>query len=417
MLLGRNRLLTLYALLATIWLSLFHLGRLYTYYDPSSFFYDPQKAYETRYTDLREEEANHFLDIINHASADKLSNVNYTINDIDLRDQDKRICIGIPSVRREREQFLPRTLASLVDGLDARERRLIRIIVLLADDDPTTHPAFNQRWLHRLADEVLLYSNTSIPAVPDVYRYVQPFTSKGNDTRLRNDRVHRDYATLMADCRETGAQYFVLMEDDVIAARHWLGRLLDGLVYLEQIDNAEKWLYLRLFYSETYLGWNSEQWPDYLVRSLCFYTMVLFLYLVAVVDMRQRSHTFRFKVHSYNVLHLTLWTASFIVLYFLTGRLTVDPYREGIREMPNYGCCAQGLVIPPQHLLALENALHAASDDIAGDSLIEKFADDRALRKYAIVPSLLQHVGIKGSSDAQGRKKATWNFNFEKIVS
>ncbi|RGP63985.1 alpha-1,3-mannosyl-glyco 4-beta-n-acetylglucosaminyltransferase c [Fusarium sporotrichioides] len=415
MLLGRNRLLTLYALLGTIWVSLFHLGRLYTYYDPSSFFYDPQKAYETRYTDLREKEADHFLNIISHASANK--NTNYTKSDIDLRDQDKRICIGIPSIRREREQFLPRTLASLVEGLDARERRLIRIVVLLADDDPTTHPAFNQRWLHHLADEVLLYGNASIPAAPDAYRYVQPFTSKGHETLLRNDRVHRDYATLMADCRETGAQYFVLMEDDVIAARHWLGKLLDAVIYLERTDDAEKWLYLRLFFSETYLGWNSEQWPEYLVRSLCFYTIVLSLYLViAAVDMRRRSHTFHFKSHSYNVLHLTLWTASFIILYFLTGRLTVDPYKEGIREMPNYGCCAQGLVIPRQHLLALENALHTASDDIAGDSLIEKFADDRALRKYAIVPSLLQHLGIKGSSDAQGSKKGTWNFHFEKIV-
>ncbi|CAG1974068.1 unnamed protein product [Fusarium graminearum] len=410
MLLGRNRLLSAYAVLAMIWLSLFQLCRIYTYYDPSSFFYDPRKAYETRYTDLRERDADHLLNTLHHASIDKLSNVNSIKNDVDIRGQDKRICIGIPSVRREKQHFLPRTMASLVEGLDAGQRSALRITVLLADDDPMSHPAFGQEWLHVLADEVLLYGNDSSSVVPNVYRYVQPFASEEDKTLLRNDRVHRDYATLMANCRATEAQYFVLMEDDVIAGRHWLNRLLDGLEYLERTDKAGNWLYLRLFYSETYLGWNSEQWPEYLVRSFCFYTMVLSLYLVVVaVDTRRRSHTFHYKAHGYNVLHLTFWSASFIALYFMAGRLTVDSYNEGIQEMPNYGCCAQGLVIPQQHLLTLENALHAAADDIAGDSLIEKFAGDQALKKYAIVPSLLQHVGIKGSSDAQGNQPSGSN--------
>ncbi|KAM0499018.1 hypothetical protein ACHAP8_005722 [Fusarium lateritium] len=417
MFLGRNRVLTLYALLATVWLSLFQLCRLYTYYDPSSFFYDSQKAYETRYTDLRVKEADHLLDIIDNASIDdKISYTNSLINDFSTRGQDKRICVGIPSVKRGKQHFLPRTLASLVKGLDARERNALRIVVLLADDDPSSHPAFGRRWLHQLADEVLLYGNASSPLVPGAYRYVQPIKLKGDETLSRNDRVHRDYATLMEDCRKTGAVYFALMEDDVIAARNWASRLLDGLTYLERTDDTEKWLYLRLFYSETYLGWNSEEWLEYLVHSLCFYTIVLCLYLVIVaVDMRRRSNISYFMAHRHDVLHLTFWAVSFIVLYFLAGRLTVDPYKEGIWEMPNYGCCAQGLVIPKQHLPDLENTLRAASNEIAGDSLIEKFADDRGLKKYAIVPSVLQHVGIKGSSDAQGSKKTTWNFNFERI--
>ncbi|KAL3584393.1 hypothetical protein FPOAC2_14173 [Fusarium poae] len=413
MLLGRTRVLILYALLATIWLSLFQICRLYTYYDPSSFFYNSQKAYQTRYTDLRVKEADHLLHIIDQAPIDFKIN-----NDFDTRAQDKRICVGIPSVKRGRHHFLPRTLASLTEGLDTRERNALRIVVLLADDDPSSHPAFGQRWLHQLADEILLYGNASSPVVPDVYRYVQPIKPNGGETLSRNDRVHRDYATLMEDCRTTGAGYFALMEDDVIAARHWASRLLDGLTYLERIDTTGKWLYLRLFYSETYLGWNSEEWPKYLVRSLCFYATVLCLYIVVViaVDIRRRSNISYFMAHSHDVLHLTFWVICFTTLYFLAGRLTVDPYKEGIREMPNYGCCAQGLVIPKHHLLDLENALHGAPNQIAGDSLIEKFADDRALKKYAIVPSLLQHVGIKGSSDAQGNKKTTWNFNFEKTV-
>jgi hypothetical protein len=304
----------------------------------------------------------------------------------------------------------------LVEGLDVGERSALRIVVLLADDDPTSHPAFGQRWLQRIADEILLYGNISSSIVTDIYRNVELVTSTRDKTLLRNDRVHRDYATLMSSCRETGEEYFILIEDDVIAAQGWLGRLLKSLDYLEQTDDSANWLYLRLFYSETYLGWNSEEWPVYLFRSLFFYTIIVVLYLaITAADLRRRSHIFHLKSHSYDLLHLTFWTASFITLYFLAGRLTVDPYGEGVRKMSNYGCCAQGLVIPHRHLPALEGALHTASDDIAGDTLIEKFADDGALQKYAIVPSVLQHVGIKGSSDDQGSKKATWNFSFEKI--
>ncbi|WP_206208898.1 aldehyde dehydrogenase family protein, partial [Vogesella mureinivorans] len=31
-----------------------------------------------------------------------------------------------------------------------------------------------------------------------------------------------------------------------------------------------------------------------------------------------------------------------ILLYFLAGRLAVNPYPTGVHDMPNYGCCAQG---------------------------------------------------------------------------
>ncbi|RGP61670.1 alpha-1,3-mannosyl-glyco 4-beta-n-acetylglucosaminyltransferase c [Fusarium longipes] len=415
MLLGRNRIFFLYAFLALVWVSLFQLCRLFTYYDPSSFFYDPRKAYETRYTDLREKQAEQLIDDINHASPDELSRLTYTHKDVDTRGQNKKLCVGIPSIKREKQYFLPRALASLVEGLDVGERSALHIIVLLADDDPTSHPAFSETWLQHISDEVLLYGNISSSTETDKYRNVEPTASNPDQTLLRNDRVHRDYATLMSTCRETGAEYFILVEDDVIASRDWLGRLLDALDHLARADHSENWLYLRLFYSETYMGWNSEEWPIYLVRSLCFYTMVLTVYFVIIaVDLRRRSHLFHFKSQSYNLLHLTFWTASFIILYFLAGRLTVDPYKEGVRTMPNYGCCAQGLVIPHQHLPALEETLHTASSDIAGDSVIEKFADDHALKKYAIVPSVLQHIGIKGSSDEKGTKKATWNFSFER---
>ncbi|KAM0329054.1 hypothetical protein ACHAPQ_006880 [Fusarium lateritium] len=418
MLLPRNRkLLAVYASLASIWIILFQLCRLYTYSDPSSFFYDRHRAYEIRYTDVREKQADDFLALANSKSTDELANISLINNDAVARSsQGKKLCIGIPSVRRENEQFLPKALASLVQGLNMESRQTLHITVLLADDDPTSNPAFGQTWLQHLADEVLFYGNDSLPGSSEEYHGVLREHSNNTQELTRNERVHRDYATLMASCRVREAEYFVLIEDDVIAVRHWLQRLSNGLEVLEGTQDPNDWLYLRLFYSETYLGWNSEEWPTYLARSIYLYSVVLVLYLIfTALDSARRSQTLHLKSAVWNIPHLTFWTASFIGLYFLAGRLTVDPYPAGVHEMANYGCCAQGLVIPHQYLNALESALETATEDVAGDSFVEGYSDEHGLKKYAITPSVLQHVGIRGSSDSERTKKLTWNFSFEKI--
>lgn len=415
MLIGHNRrLLIVYASLASLWVFLFQICRLYTFSDPSSFFYDSRRAYETRYSDIRQRQADELLDIAEHFPEEELAKLplfNNIANTIP-RDSEKRICVGIPSVTRERQQFLPRAVASLVQGLSLEQRQAIHIVVLLADDDPTSHPAFGKRWLDRLVDGILLYGNSSITDASDRYRSV---ASDHSHELSRNDRVHRDYATLMAACREQRAEYFALVEDDIIAADNWLGRLSTALAKLERADDAKNWLYLRLFYSETYMGWNAEEWPTYLVNSISVYCIALAFYLLVVaIDTRRRSQTFHPKSTIWALPHLTFWTVSFIFLYFLAGRLAVNPYPTGVHEMPNYGCCAQGLVIPRQHLDTLGAALSTASDAVAGDSLIEYFADSHHLKKYAITPSVLQHVGRMGSSDVGGTRKVTWNFSFEK---
>ncbi|KAM0210854.1 hypothetical protein ACHAQI_005576 [Fusarium lateritium] len=418
MLLPRNRkLLAVYASLASIWVILFQLCRLYTYSDPSSFFYDRHRAYKTGYTDVREKQADDFLALANSKPSDDLANISLINNDAIARSsQGKRFCIGIPSVRRENEQFLPKALASLVQGLNMEARQTLHITVLLADNDPTSNPAFGQIWLEHLADEVLFYENGSLPGSSEKYHGVLGEHLDNAQELTRNERVHRDYATLMASCRVREAEYFVLVEDDVIAARHWLQRLSNGLEVLERTQDPNDWLYLRLFYSETYLGWNSEEWPTYLARSIYLYSVVLVLYLIiTALDSARRSHTLHLKSALWNIPHLTFWTASFIGLYFIAGRLTMDPYPVGVHEMANYGCCAQGLVIPHQHLNALGLALGTAIEDVAGDSFIEGYADQHGLQKYAITPSVLQHVGIRGSSDSESSKKLTWNFSFEKV--
>lgn len=90
--------------------------------------------------------------------------------------------------------------------------------------------------------------------------------------------------------------------------------------------------------------------------------------------------------------------------------------------MPKYGCCSQGLLFSRQSVLELIERLHTKG---AGqiDSMIEHWADKQDLVRWAVTPSLLQHIGRKSSrGDDFGTQfkysmsvaQKIWNFGFEK---
>ncbi|KAF3392491.1 hypothetical protein F1880_008792, partial [Penicillium rolfsii] len=80
-----------------------------------------------------------------------------------------------------------------------------------------------------------------------------------------------DYTYLLRACESIDTAYTVMLEDDVIALDGWYNWTKIALSVAEQKtieESADKWLYLRLFYAEQFLGWNSEEWPAYLLSSL-----------------------------------------------------------------------------------------------------------------------------------------------------
>jgi len=85
--------------------------------------------------------------------------------------------------------------------------------------------------------------------------------------------------------------------------------------------------------------------------------------------------------------------------------------------MPQYGCCSQGLVFPARHVTKLKQNLLEPSFDLPVDSIIEKIADDETMKKWALIPSAFQHVGVRGSSAEGGMRKSTWSFGFEEYTT
>ncbi|KAH7313783.1 hypothetical protein B0I35DRAFT_435846 [Stachybotrys elegans] len=242
-----------------------------------------------------------------------------------------------------------------------------------------------------------------------------------------------DHSVLVERCRSRGSRYFALVEDDVVASRDWFDRTRRALEYVERRGGRD-WVYLRLFYSEFFMGWNNEEVLDYMQAIFLVYVVVL----LGFVELRRRHKLGGSSSSSGGsggsgkisapllsgpaftylaALALGLWTPALIALYFLAGRVTMhrlSPFPlAGVREMPRYGCCAQGLVFPRRHLAGLQRLLRDPPYDFAGDMILEGWAGDRGLAKWALDPSVLQHVGMTESSDGP-RLAEVWNFSFER---
>lgn len=90
------------------------------------------------------------------------------------------------------------------------------------------------------------------------------------------------------------------------------------------------------------------------------------------------------------------------------------PIAAGVHEMNKYGCCSQGFVFPRTIIPPLLERADLETDWLV-DMMIEKIADKEQYIRWAVVPSLLQHIGVVSSKgfgfDDTARR--LWNFRFE----
>ena len=368
-----------------------------SYRDPTSIFFRPTKAFAPGYSRTRQVQARTY---VQNASPSAQSARSAT---------DHRLCVGIVSVQRP-ELYLDIAIGSLLEGLAEDERNDIYLIAFIANTDPHDHISYQSPWLHDLVDRVLTYDDI-------------PSERKAELAKLeREDIEHRvkpllDYIHLLQTCAATGAEHVLMLEDDVIAAANWFHQTNTTLQSLEQHRDFDRTLYLCLFYTSHLLGWNSEHWLIYAITSsaaaLTSFALLWLLY---------RCHGFTSKVLTPNMIRIIVLVhvPAFILLYFAAGRLTVAPLRRGLRPMDEFGCCSQALVFPSRAIPDLVNFYQGEGIGFV-DVLTESFAESLGLRRWALVPSVFQHIGGKSSkgddyeSSRWNRSVAAniWNFDFE----
>jgi hypothetical protein len=362
-------------------------------------------GYAPTYSNVRKEQAESFI----------ASVANGTINTESIpKNGHKKLCVGIPSIARKGARYLRVAVGSLLEGLTPEERSEIYFTVFIPHSDPTIHPAYTEQWLPNLANEVLEYNVSD-----EQMKHIKEMEKEGG---LYREKGLYDYSYLIKACYKQETSYIAMLEDDTIAMDGWYHRTMAAVEDAERQSALKKaspdFLYLRLFYTEEFLGWNSEDWKTYAVYSTFFLVvpMVLLGILRSASPILKRHLTSR-------ILILTLPLSLLVILaFFSLGRATVLPLPAGVNEMPKYGCCSQGFVFPREKAMTL---VHWFEEKRYGfvDVLTEEYADKEGELRWAITPSVIQHVGRKSSKvDDYGKDskfgmsvaEKIWNFGFER---
>jgi hypothetical protein len=197
-----------------IYLLLIQYCRFHFYQDPTSVFFDPNRGREQRYSKIRTDEG---LKLIHSVTEN-----NYSIPIGPNQHKNATYCVGILTVGRHGPRYFKAGFGTLLEGLDSVERSDIYLMPFIAQTDPHAHPAYGEKWLAELSDEVLTYSNISkeeMERVEEWERDGSPFIAKG---------VY-DYIYLLEACQRTGAQYIVILEDDIVALDGWYHRMREAL--------------------------------------------------------------------------------------------------------------------------------------------------------------------------------------------
>ncbi|KAF7187971.1 hypothetical protein HII31_10871 [Pseudocercospora fuligena] len=371
--------------------------------DPTSLFFDPDLGFERVYSTQREAEAHAFVDKWNSMHPYQASTANQSV------------CVGIPTAQRANVSYFETTVGSILAGLSLEERSELYVLPFIAHLEPQQHPAYQTSWLHGATDDVLIY---------DLERKERKFVAyleKSEKNHHKKSLI--DYKYILNACHEVGTPFILIVEDDVLAAAGWHEHLKAALRTKVRRSITESSLYLRLFYTEKNFGWNKENWLSYLLYSTLLESLVAGLLLLV----RRRSPNHRLLTTSFCITTLILYTPLLILLFFATGRLTLFPLAHGLQPMNQYGCCSQALLYPrdqvPGLISRFEQELSGIKLRKAVDALIETYADETGLKRWAVVPSPFQHIGARSGKQIKpekwtkwGRTSAEriWNFEFER---
>ena len=199
--------------------------RLNSYRDPTSYFFDPNRAYLPGYSSVRQGEADAYIRAATTAAPYRSRGP----------DSNKTLCVGIASVAREGARYFRTTVGSVLEGLTEEERESVFLVVFIAHTDPAVHPAFSESWMHNVPDQVLTYDLS-----PDQLDHIRKLEG---DRGLFREKALFDYTYLLKACATVGTPYIAMLEDDVIALDGWYQRTQEALQQVEDqsVSNGDPW--------------------------------------------------------------------------------------------------------------------------------------------------------------------------------
>jgi N-Acetylglucosaminyltransferase-IV (GnT-IV) conserved region len=154
-----------------------------SYRDPTSYFFDPSRAYTRIYSVDRSREADEFIQ-----SASLLHNAPHH------SPQQPRMCIGVAIVTRKGEQYVRQTIGSLLEGLSEQDRDSIHLTIFIDHTIASQDPIYSEKWIETLPNKVLEYKSED-------KAQVEGWVEDGN----YQFKSVFDYKYLLQDCYTTSA--------------------------------------------------------------------------------------------------------------------------------------------------------------------------------------------------------------------
>ncbi|KAI9147435.1 hypothetical protein HJFPF1_12456 [Paramyrothecium foliicola] len=447
------------ALSAVLWLLVFAYCDQALWRDPHGAYFHSEHIYDLGYSRARQQQARDFLKQQSDPSLDSSSNATRTQHRHAA--DNPVLCAAFVSVRREHPDaahYFSDAIGSMLHGLSSQERAALNLTVLFANAaDPAQHPDFAAPWMPRLVDHSGGYQNVSDDEMAELRRLeaAQDFQRKGV----------LDYLYVLDRChRETNAPFIAVFEDDIVFAADWMARTLLGLQYLASHPptatgtDKRPWLYLRLFYTETFMSWDDETdyWYAHLTMTFAlasFTTVALLVLLRQIMWVCGRSNSGRDK-HGATarswfcspsnlglrldmatiVVLSAIVTPAFTVLVFMAGKYNLPTYalhgasravgnlvpgtqawqkHAGVLPMDQQGCCTQALVFDRARVPDLMAYLRKRERGQT-DLMIEEYCREKSLRRFALGEQAVQHMGVvssRGGNVVNGQ--SVWAFYFE----
>jgi hypothetical protein len=265
------------------------------------------------------------------------------------------------------------------------ERRDLNLRVYFANTDPTLHPLYNSS-LVDLVDRSGSAQDGASPA--QIEELVQ--LERNRDLR-RKIALDFSYALYYA-YNSSSSPYIAIFEGDIMFADGWFARSRRALDDIDGRTNStrESWLDMRLFNEERSIGWASS---DMFGNNVPLIIILISVGTLLILSTIRCYSTFGRKVvtNTFLVVVCGISIPLFIVLFFQAGKSSILPPSPGVKKQ-QWGCCTQGMIMPREQIPSIANELLRRAGT-APDIIIEDYARDRKLLRFALDPVQIQHLG------------------------
>lgn len=164
---------------------------------------------------------------------------------------------------------------------------------------------------------------------------------------------------------------------------------------LKEVEGrSSHWLYLRLFYTETSLGWEADS--DFWYRNqLAFYCVAIAVSATVLFCARLFSPRARTSLDLATISVVALVTTpAFATFFFMVGKYNIFPLND-VERMDRFGCCTQALVFPRSGAVDILQELRKHEKQGGQtDALVEAYADRTRYERFALSPRLSSTLGL-----------------------